>query len=201
MPNHKKDGISSGLVGFVVLVCLFMAYLWAKEQGYLTHEDLTTVYSDGWAAGEYKECSSINTGPNNLQLECGSGGREGTMGKVFKVEFYGQTYAEDQPSRTIFNWSCRKNGNDDPTFTCRRPEVSEPRANQPAVNQPEVNQPEVSPPVIPESPEDKQKAQMYVNETSCIYRFEEKGIHTVDGKPIETACKENPLREAPKNTQ
>jgi len=85
---------------------------WIGER--LGHDEVVLVISENWANGEYKSCVDMNTKP--VTLNCG-GDRDG---KLFKVEFHGLTFTEEQPPQTIFKWSCRKTNGEDVSIVCRR---------------------------------------------------------------------------------
>ena len=89
-----------------------------KDNGWTYRDNLATVYSRGWINGEYKHCANVNAKNDEPYLLCDDAKIEET-GKVFKVRFYGRTYKPELPFETTFDWRCRKNGDEDPTITCR----------------------------------------------------------------------------------
>jgi hypothetical protein len=117
----KQSGSDAGSVGCALAILVLAAVglaLWdyAKEQGYLYHDEMTTVSSRFWTKGEYKNCTSINAKRNEPFLECYRS--DGGDVKEFKVRFYGPTQSKDKPEPFLFDWKCRKNGDEDPTMTC-----------------------------------------------------------------------------------
>lgn len=107
---------------FALIVALSVGgvslWIYLDESGYIYHDKMTLVSSKGWTNGEYKDCSSVNSKPEEPYLECA--GLVGGEPKEFKVRFYGQTRVIDKREDYIFTWKCRKNGDIDPTITCER---------------------------------------------------------------------------------
>jgi hypothetical protein len=112
----------TAIVKFVALIAVVgggvMLWTAAKANGWIWHEQLSSVFSGGWMNGEYKDCTSENS-KTHAFLDCGAFSK-GEY-KQFKVRFYGLTYDSDKPENFVHNWKCHRNGQDDPAITCEMP--------------------------------------------------------------------------------
>jgi hypothetical protein len=85
------------------------------DSGSVYHDQKMWVEAKGWAAGEYKTCTTLNNELKEATLHCD----ENVVGKVFDVRFYGETFVHDEQEMSPFRWTCQKNEGIDPTMTCR----------------------------------------------------------------------------------
>jgi len=85
------------------------------DSGEFSHDQKMWVETKGWAAGEYKKCTTQNVDLSEPTLHCD----DDVVGKVFEVRFYGKTFVQDKPELTVFHWTCRRNVGIEPTMTCR----------------------------------------------------------------------------------
>ena len=123
---HRFGAAGETVVALAKLAFLVFAVacgiaLWdySYQQGWRSHDELTTVASKIWTTGEYKQCTSLNFKDAKVLMTCDS--VFGVEGKVFKVRFYGQTHFPGNPESFETNWQCRKNGDSEPTITCEMP--------------------------------------------------------------------------------
>lgn len=110
------------IIGYVFLTIfiLYFVNLAGKEldrDGYIPHNKLAYVWSDGWTQGEYKDCFTANM-PNNSQPYLVCGEEANKPGKEFRVRFYGLLYRDTAVSTENNLWKCRKNDDADPAITC-----------------------------------------------------------------------------------
>jgi hypothetical protein len=113
------------VVGVITSVVIYL-----NDWGVVPKDKLTSVLFTAWDKGEYKDCSGGSTRPSSerLWLVCGDefvlprGGSVSTgdaAPKLFKVRYYGLINEEKVPAGFKYDWTCRKNGDEDPAFTCR----------------------------------------------------------------------------------
>jgi len=102
----------------------------ADNAGFLTHDEMTVVYSQSWQVGESKICTTINGngagapelthGTQNIRCDSGASSGQIEDGKMLKVRFEGRTYVAPEDVKAALAWSCRKNSPDaDPPITCQ----------------------------------------------------------------------------------
>lgn len=113
---HGFKGVARVVVVGLVVWGGLVSWNALDESGYIYHDKITTVYGHDWTDGEYKECSNVNAKTDEPYLQCDDLNLI-EKGKVFKVRFYGQTYAPEKPFETIHEWKCRKDGGD-PSIAC-----------------------------------------------------------------------------------
>lgn len=108
----------SRLILFIGCLLRGITLFWyANDGGYFYHDKLTTVHATPWVNGEYKECTTLDVkeADEHPELSCETTGGEG---KVFKVRFYGRTFAPERKQITS-NWRCNHHPEEDgTTITC-----------------------------------------------------------------------------------
>jgi hypothetical protein len=131
-PTVSASGIQHGInllyriLGFLFLVFLaiFGLSLWESgyEKGWRFHDEITRMVSNPWINGEYKNCTTLNFQDETFMV-CDQLIRGES--KAFKIRFYGPTRFPGKPESQESQWQCRKNGDNDPTITCRMPKAEQ----------------------------------------------------------------------------
>lgn len=104
--------VIGGLLGGIT----FLWYL--NDDGYFYHDKLTTIHApSSWVNGEYKECTSLDVKEADEHPELSCENAVSDEGKVFKVRFYGRTFAPEK-KQIVRYWTCRKTDAGDTTVTC-----------------------------------------------------------------------------------
>jgi hypothetical protein len=91
------------------------AYQWLMHDSHWIHnEKLMYVYAESWAAGEYKDCVSLNVDLEEPSLTCDANAK----GKTFKVRFDADTYVNGKADSIASQWKCRKYEVGNATIDC-----------------------------------------------------------------------------------
>ena len=86
------------------------------EAGYASRTHLTTVAMGSWIKGEFKDCWSLNSGTESIDLTCGAGGEP----KQIDVSYYGLTFVEGKDSPKWFWWRCKRTDDSRAAIECRQ---------------------------------------------------------------------------------
>jgi hypothetical protein len=101
----------------VVLVLIFSGLVFAEQQGWMFHDMMTNVASNGWEVGEYKSCF-VSSSRDQTSMVCDA---DGLTTRIFKVRFWG--YLPTSSGVKTDQWQCRRN-NGNPALTCEKVAVS-----------------------------------------------------------------------------
>jgi hypothetical protein len=105
-----------GMVGVVLFWAGIEVSRHKLEDWNLTSRDkLAKIYATNWTKGEYKTCKSFMKAQNPPELICDWDSDEG---KVFKVRFLGVGHLKGPEGERLSYWNCRKNGDNEPMFSC-----------------------------------------------------------------------------------
>jgi hypothetical protein len=77
------------------------------------HRSRVTLSS--WDMGEYKTCTSANSGDHPVGLNCG-----GSQEREMDVRYYGMIYSRDAGTPAVFTWDCKKVDERAASIECRR---------------------------------------------------------------------------------
>ena len=125
--QHDIGGTFGGIAGVIVAMLFLIgvpggAFQWLiHDSHWIHHEKLMYVYAEGWAAGEYKDCISLNVDLEEPSLTCDANAK----GKAFKVRFDADTYVKGRADSVASHWKCRKYEAGDATIDCEFRSVQE----------------------------------------------------------------------------